>query len=56
MLRACGVDIVERSGSRIGLRIGRERIVVHRPHPRPYAGRATVRDIALFLRAAGVEP
>ena len=56
MLRAFGVEIVERSGSRIGLRMGSERMVVHRPHPRPNAGRATVRDIALFLRAAGVEP
>ena len=56
MLQACGVEIVERSGSRVGLRMGRERMVVHRPHPKPNTGRATVRDIALFLRAAGVEP
>ena len=56
MLRACGVEIVERSGSRIGLRMGSERMVVHRPHPSPNTGRATIRDIALFLKAAGVEP
>ncbi|MCY3546032.1 MAG: type II toxin-antitoxin system HicA family toxin [Gemmatimonadetes bacterium] len=56
MLRACGVEIVERSGSRVGLRLGNHRMVVHRPHPRPNTGRATVRDIALFLKAAGVEP
>lgn len=56
MLRACGVEVVERSGSRVGLRMGNERIVVHRPHPRPNTGRATVRDIASFLKAAGVEP
>ena len=56
MLRACGVEIAERSGSRIGLRMGRERMVVHRPHPKPNTGRGTVRDIALFPRAAGVEP
>ena len=54
MLRACGVEVVERSGSRVGLRMGKERIVVHRPHPRPNTGRATVRDIASFLKAAGV--
>ena len=36
--------------------MGSERMVVHRPHPRPNAGRATVRDIALFLKAVGVEP
>ena len=35
-LHACGVEIVERKGSRVGLRM--------------------VRDIGLFLRAAGVEP
>ena len=56
MLRAFGVEIIKRSGSRIGLRMGSERMVVHRPHPRPNTGRATVRDIALFLKAAGVEP
>ena len=56
MLRAYGVEIVERAGSRIALRIGRERIVVHRPHPGPNVGRATVRDIALFLEAGGLEP
>lgn len=56
MLRACGVEIVERSGSRVGLRLGNERMVVHRPHPNPNTDRATVRNIALFLMAAGVEP
>ena len=56
MLRACGVEVVERSGSRVGLRMRNERIVVPRPHPSPNAGRATVRDIASFLKAAGVEP
>ena len=56
MLRACGIEVVERSGSRVGLARSGERIVIHRPHPRPVAGRATVRDIAAFLRAAGVLP
>ena len=56
MLQACDVQVVERSGSRVGLRKNDERIVIHRPHPRPVVGRETVRDIAAFLRAAGVEP
>ena len=56
MLRACGVEIVERWGSRVGLAKDGERIVIHRPHPRPVTGRATVRDIAVFLSAAGVLP
>lgn len=54
MLRACGVRITERSGSRVALEKAGERIVVHRPHPSPEASRATVRDIAKFLWAAGV--
>lgn len=56
LLRACGVEVVERSGSRVGLSKGSERTVMHRPHPRPAIGRATVRDIAAFLKAVGVEP
>ena len=56
MLRACGVEVVERSGSRVGLMKGGERIVVHRPHPAPTTGRATVRDVAAFLRAVGIQP
>jgi len=56
MLKAAGVDISERSGSRVLLKKGRERMVVHRPHPEPATGRATVRDIAAFLKAVGVKP
>ena len=56
MLGACGVKIVQRSGSRVGLIKGGERIVVHRPHPTPLVGQATVRDIAVFLKAVGIEP
>ena len=56
LLRAVGVEVVERSGSRVLLRKGADRMVVHRPHPRPETGQATVRDIATFLAALGVEP
>lgn len=56
LLRASGVEVVERSGSRVGLSKGSERIVMHRPHPRPTIGRATARDIAAFLKVVGVEP
>ena len=56
MLNAAGVEVIQRSGSRVLLKTGAERIVVHRPHPEPEAGRATVRDIAAFLDAAGVGP
>ncbi|MDE0057086.1 MAG: type II toxin-antitoxin system HicA family toxin [Defluviicoccus sp.] len=56
MLEAAGVEISERAGSRVLLKKGRERMVIHRPHPESEAGRATVRDIAVFLGAAGIEP
>ena len=56
MLAAAGVGVTERSGSRVLLKMGAERIVVHRPHPEPETGRATVRDIAAFLDAVGVKP
>ena len=56
LLGAVGVEVTERSGSRVMLRMGAERMVVHRPHPGPETGRATVRDIAAFLEAIGVSP
>ncbi|MCY4652492.1 MAG: type II toxin-antitoxin system HicA family toxin [Dehalococcoidia bacterium] len=56
MLRAAGVEVSERAGSRVGLSKEGERITVHRPHPHPEAGRATVRAIARFLDNIGVRP
>ena len=56
MLKAADVEVTQRSGSRVLLKKGTERMVVHRPHPEPETGRATVRDIAVFLEAVGVKP
>ena len=56
MLDASGIDVSERAGSRVLLKKGGDRIVIHRPHPEPRAGRATVRDIAAFLKAVGIAP
>ena len=56
LLGAVGVKVADRSGSRVLLKKGAERMVVHRPHPGPETGRATVRDIAAFLDAIGVRP
>ena len=56
MLEAAGVEVSERAGSRMLLKKGAERMVVHRPHPEPETGRATVRDIVTFLKAVGVKP
>lgn len=55
-LKRYGVEVSEREGSRVGLRKGNERIVVHRPHPGSITGRETIRDIANFLNAARVVP
>lgn len=55
MLRAYGVNVVERSGSRVArLRAARGSSSTGRTLG-PETGRATVRDIAAFLKAAGVQ-
>ena len=56
MLEAAGVEVSERSGSRVLLKKGAERMIVHPPHPAPATSRGTVRAIAAFLHAAGVKP
>ena len=56
MLEAAGVDVKERSGSRIALVKDGEVMVMRRPHDKPIAVRATVQDLAAFLRAAEVKP
>lgn len=56
MLVSCGIEASERSGSRVLLKKDADRIVIHRPHPEPVVGRATVRDIREFLNAVGIEP
>ena len=56
LLKAADVEVSQRSGSRVLLKKGTERMVVHRSHPGPETGRATVRDIAVFLEAVGVKP
>ncbi len=54
MLKAAGVEVTERKGSRVLLRKGADRMVVHRPHPQPETPRVTVRKIAEFLDALEV--
>ena len=56
MLQAADVEVSQRSGSRVLLKKGTKRMVVHRTHPEPETGRATVRDIAVFFEAVGVKP
>jgi hypothetical protein len=52
---ALGVAVIERAGSRVTLKKGAARIVVHRPHPRPVTGRETIRALATFLRLIGAD-
>ena len=54
--RACGIEVVENSRSRIGLSKGCERTVMHRQRSRPTIGRETVREIASFLEAVRLKP
>ena len=53
LLKALGVDLVERAGSRIQLVKASESMVVHRPHPRPVATHGTIRDIVRFIERIG---
>ena len=53
LLRALGVEIVERAGSRVQLVLGSDSIVVHRPHPIPEMRRDTVRNILKFMEMTG---
>ena len=56
LLVAAGLEVTQRSGSHVGLRKDSERMVVHRPHPQPVVGQATVRSMGRFLAAVGVQP
>ena len=56
LLLACGADIEERAGSRIGIELNGVRAHTHRPHPRPEATTGAVEAMRRFLREAGIEP
>ncbi|MCY3934732.1 MAG: type II toxin-antitoxin system HicA family toxin [Chloroflexi bacterium] len=56
LLQAIKVEVSQRSGSRVLLKKGGVRMVVHRPHPEPQTGKATVRAIAEYLEALGEKP
>lgn len=49
-----GAEVTEGKGSRVRVILNGVRIVLHQPHPRKEAGRATVKDIRDFLVRAGV--
>jgi len=51
-----GAELSEREGSRIGVRLFRERRVFHRPHPSPNTDKGAVASIRKWLKENGVEP
>ena len=56
LLDAAGVEITERSGSRVAFQSSQETLVVHQPHPRPEIDRNAARAIARFLKDEGITP
>ena len=56
LLTQVGVAVTERAADRFALVKDDHVMVVHRPHPKPLAVRATVRDVAAFLKTVGITP
>jgi hypothetical protein len=56
LMKALGAVIEEAEGSRIAVVLNGVPAVFHRPHPRPEAGKATVRAVRRFLELAGIGP
>jgi len=57
LLDALGSTIDEgRAGSRVGVHLHEATLILHRPHPRPVIGPATVRSLRRFLREARAAP
>ena len=56
LLKAVGVELSQGSGARVRLKATTERMVVHQPHPGPNTGKATIRDVAKFLKTLGIVP
>ena len=56
LLRACGGEVSEGSGSRVRVALNGIRAVFHRPHPRKEATKGAVRSLRRFLTEANVKP
>ena len=56
LVSALGGEVTEGRGSRVRFRLGDRVATIHRPHPDPTAGKATVEDVRRFLENAGIEP
>jgi len=49
-------DIFQRQGSRICVKLGKQRAVFHSPHPQKETVKGAVDDIRAFLKRAGIQP
>lgn len=56
LLRACGAEISEGSGSRVRIALNGVRAVFHRPHPQKETNKGAVKSVRRFLMEAGVIP
>ncbi|WP_367875376.1 type II toxin-antitoxin system HicA family toxin [Luteolibacter sp. Populi] len=56
LLRTCGAEISEGSGSRVRIALHGVRAVFHRPHPQPDTDKGAVKSMRRFLIEAGVTP
>lgn len=56
LFRELGAELVEREGSRLGVRLFGDRRVFHRPHPSPMTDKGAIESIRKWLEANGVKP
>lgn len=56
MLKSCGAEISEGSGSRIRIALNGVRAVFHRPHPQKETDKGAVKSMRRLLTEAGVKP
>lgn len=56
LLKACGAEMTEGSGSRVRVALNGVKAVLHRPHPEKELSRPMVRSVRELLENAGVTP
>jgi len=54
LLKALGAEISEREGSRVGVRLFKDRRVFHRPHPSSFTDKGAIANIRKWLDNNGV--
>ena len=56
LFKGCGAEIIQRQGSRVCMKLDKQRAVFHSPHPQKEAVKGAVEDIRSFLKRAGIQP